>query len=78
MAHIKPQRVQYSYRVACEPDGSPYVGHYEDGAAYFNVLAERVAGRITNPQRIIARTETLEKAQRLVQVLTECTARGDA
>jgi len=74
MPHVVPPKVAYEYRLATNPDGTPYVGKYVDGSSYYNILAVRRDGGGYNPQRIVARTTTLEKAHRLVQSLTECTA----
>lgn len=74
MPHVAPPKVNYEYRISTNPDGSYYIGKYEDGTRYYNILAVRMDGGSHIPQRIIARTSTLENAQRLVQSLIDCTA----
>lgn len=73
MGHVQPKRTEYRYAVSMRPDGTPYVGQYAEGASYYNVLSWRSDMMGSNTYRIIARTPTLEKAERLVQALNECT-----
>lgn len=75
MAHIVPDRVEYTYRVATNPDGSPFVGHFTDGSRYYNVTSVRRAEDSVNPVRIVARTTTLEDAQMLTDALNRHTVR---
>lgn len=68
MAHVIPPRAVFHYRVSTGPDGAPYVGRFEDGSVYYNILSERQG--VSNPVRIIARCSTLEAADALVEALT--------
>lgn len=77
MPRVDPAYIEFDYRVACAPDGSPYVGYYEDGRQYYNILAIRRGGTATNQHRVVARTETLDKANALVRALVEYTKRKD-
>lgn len=71
MAHVIPPRAVFSYRISTNPDGTPYVGRYEDGGQYYNILSVRPG--VSNPVRIVARCTTLESANALVEALTRYT-----
>jgi hypothetical protein len=75
MAHIVPDRVEYTYRVATNPDGNPFVGRFTDGSHYYNVISVRRTEDTANPVRIVARTMTLEDAQMLTAALNRHTVR---
>lgn len=69
MAYIKPKRSKFVYEIA------GFVGHYEDGAVYYNIVAVRLDGpEVTNVRRVIARAHTLDKARALVAALNELTS----
>lgn len=73
MAYIKPKRSKFIYEVA-RFNGDIFVGHYEDGTVYYNIVAVRVDGPdVTNPRRVIARAHSLEKAKSLVVALNNLT-----
>ena len=74
MAHVIPPRATFQYRISTGPDGAPYVGRYEDGGVYYNIVSVR--GGVSNPVRIIARCPTLDAADALVAALTRYTAEG--
>lgn len=77
MPHVAPPYTRFDYRVSRNPDGTPYVGRYDDGRPYYNILALRRGAAVTNQHRVIARTETLQQAEALVAALTVHTHRKD-
>lgn len=73
MAHVIPPRAVFRYRVSTNPDGTPYIGRYEDGGVYYNIISVRPG--VSNPVRIIARCPTLDAADALVTALDRYTVR---
>lgn len=76
MARFDPPYTAFDYQVSRNPDGTPYVGRYADGGSYYNVLAIRVGASVTNPRRVVARTDSLDAAQALTDALIRYTKRG--